>query len=503
VTLAERPSRIARNTVFNALTAGIGASAGFATSIIIARGLGPADTGVYTLIIWTAIATTTFVSNGLAFSIMKFVAQYDVRTRRETVVSVIGFGLRAQVALALAGGLALAAASGLLAGAFGIPEAQALFALTALIVVFNALGETMTAPILGLERQGLLVPIYAVHGLAMLAGAVVVMDVLDAGIKALIAVQIVVWFGSLALRLRVLSRIVEIRWSAEISAPLRRRIATYGASMTVTLTLGLIVWQRSEVFILGLFRDSSEVAYYSIAYAMSDALQAILPVALTTAIFPSISRALAGRDSEFARRAYENSLRLTTMAVLPVAVAGAVLSAPAIDVLYGNEFDDAAVPFAILLFSAGAQRVGHSSTLIVLGSDRERLIMWFTAAWAVVNIGLGLWLIPPLGVTGATAANAATQFSAVVVGHLIVRRTAGFGLPAAALLRIVAANLPVLVATALVVRVVDNDLATLGAGVAVVPLAYAFGLWITGAVGPLERQYLNERLGPLLPFSRR
>ena len=501
--VAERPRRIARNTLLSSITTAIGTGAGLLASIVIARGLGPSDMGVYTLVTWTAIAITTIVSAGVAFSAIKFIAQYNTQAGRETIIAIAGFGLRVQLALAVIGGSLLAVGSGLLAELFGVPQAQEFFALSALVVVVGALIPTIGSTMMGLERQGLIVPLVAAHGLGLLAAAFLVLNVLHAGIGALIASQIVVGLALLTVEFVVASRLVPIRIFASISSSLRRRITAYATSMTVTLTLGLVVWQRSEVFILGLFRESSEVAYYSIAFAMSEAIQGIIPIALGAALFPNISRAFADRDHQFAQRAYESALRLTTLAVVPVAIAGALLSASVIQLLYGDAFDDAAMPLAVLLFSAGAQRVTQNGALIVFGSDRERLMMWFTAAWAAFNVTLAFTLTPRFGVAGATAANAATQFGALAAFHLLVRRTTGFRLPAAGLLRILAANIPVLALVGLVVWVLDTDLSRLVAGSAVVLPAYALGLWLTGALRPLERRYLAERLHALRSVRRR
>ena len=502
VVVAERPRRIARNTLLSSITTAIGTGAGLLASIVIARGLGPSDMGVYTLVTWTAIAITTIVSAGVAFSAIKFIAQYNTQAGRETIIAIAGFGLRVQLALAVIGGSLLAVGSGLLAELFGVPQAQEFFALSALVVVVGALIPTIGSTMMGLERQGLIVPLVAAHGLGLLAAAFLVLNVLHAGIGALIASQIIVGLALLTVEFIVASRLVPIRIFASISSSLRRRITAYATSMTVTLTLGLVVWQRSEVFILGLFRESSEVAYYSIAFAMSEAIQGIIPIALGAALFPNISRAFADRDHQFAQRAYESALRLTTLAVVPVAIAGA-LQRVGIQVLYGDAFDDAAMPLAVLLFSAGAQRVTQNGALIVFGSDRERLMMWFTAAWAAFNVTLAFALTPRFGVAGATAANAATQFGALAASHLLVRRTTGFRLPAAGLLRILAANIPVLALVGLVVWVLDTDLSRLVAGIAVVLPAYALGLWLTGALRPLERRYLAERLHALRSVRRR
>lgn len=495
---SEQRARIARNTVFNVLRALVGAATGFVTSVVIARGLGPSETGVYTLVNWTAIAATTVVSGGLGFSIARFIAQHDARTERGTIVGIFGFGLRAQLLLALFGAAVVALASGLLADGFDIPGGQTLFALAALLVLFGALSQTLEAPIFGLERQTLLLPITASLGFGLLTAALVVLHVLDSGVRVLISAQVLVLFGVAILDVVLVSRIIEIRVFAGVTRRLRRRIVSYASSLTLTMTLGLVVWQRSEVFILGLFQPAQDVAFYSIAFAMSESLQNIFPLALTAALFPSITRAFAIGDRAFANRAYVSSLRLTAMAVAPVAFAGSLLSVPAIDVLYGREFHPAALPLSVLLFAAAIQRLGYCNQEILLASDHERQIVGLIAGSAAVNLGLALVLIPRWGIAGATIANTSTQLAAFVIGRVLVRRATGFGLPVRGLLRITAANGPVIAAIGLVLVLIDDDLLALTVGVLVVAPAYALGLKLTRALRPEEKRYLEERLRPLL-----
>jgi len=491
-----RVRRIGRNAGFNVVRSIIGVVVAFATGIVIARNLGPTQTGIYALAVWVAVATTIVFSDGLTHAITKYVAQYDVRTQREEIGRIVRFGIRAQLVVAVIGACALALASGLLADAFNTPDAQSLFAIAALLVVSGALIQTFSAPINALERQGLLLPLKTIWVIAHLLVTAVVLVILDAGLDALLIAQVVVWVLLAGLHFAVLSRVVSIRATTAISPSSRRRIIRTATALTVSGTLGLVVLTRSEVFMLAYFSSASDVAFYSIAYAMSDALQLVLPAALIFAVSPSISRAFADGDLQFARRAYEGQLRLTALAVTPIAVAGAVLASPVINIFYGSDFGPAAVPLAVLLFAAGAKSLNFCAIWVLVASDRERLVLWITAGGAVANLSLGLVLIPRFGVAGAAVSEALTQFLLTTASILVVWRAVGFVFPTAGFLRIFAANVPVLVAVGLVAKIVDGELMTVVVGIAAVVPAYALSLWITGALSPFEKQYLRERLAP-------
>jgi O-antigen/teichoic acid export membrane protein len=208
---------------------------------------------------------------------------------------------------------------------------------------------------------------------------------------------------------------------------------------------------------------------------------------------PTISRAFGDRDLDFARRAYQAQLRLTLLAITPVAVSGAVLSGAFIRVFYGDAFGEAALPLSVLLFSAGMRSLALPATWVLVGSDRERLVLLIYAVCAAVSLGLGFALIPSAGIEGALITETATQLVLMTASMVLVWKTVGFGIPAAGFLRIAAASIPVLLMSLLVVELVERDVMTLVLGLAAAPPAYALGLRVSSALSPFEKEFLLRR----------
>jgi O-antigen/teichoic acid export membrane protein len=494
MTTSDQFGRVGRNTGYNMLRSVVSSAVAFATGVVVARALGPADTGIYALVVWIALATTIVFAHGLALTLTKLVARQDADTGSAEIGGIVAFGIKLQVLLAALGASALALAAGVLADAFQVPGSEELFVLAALFVACQALMDLFSAPITGLERQGLLVPLKTIWVVAQLAASTFVLYVVDSGLTALVVAQVVVVGLVAALHFAVLRRVVSFRGRSAVTPAMRRRIVRSSLSLTVSSTLGLVVTTRSAVLLLGYFATSEDVAFYSIAYSMADALQLMVPTALAFAVMPAISRALGNRQLEFARRAYERQLRLTMLAITPVAVGGAVLSSSFIHVFYGSAFGKAAVALSVLLFSAGLRALALCVTWVLVGSDRERLVVVTYAVCVAVNLGLGFALIPSLGIAGALIAEAATQLALLTTSMALVWKTVGFGIPAVGFARAAAACIPVLVTSLLVVELVDGDLVTLVFAVAAAPPAYALGLRLSGALSPFEKEYLLRRV---------
>lgn len=485
--------KVGRNTAFNMLRSVVGAAVAFATGVVVARALGPADTGIFALVTWIALAATIVFAHGLGMTLNKLVAQRDAETESAEIGGIVAFGIKLQVLVAALGGVALALSAGVLANAFQTPGSRGLFALAALLAAAHALIEVFSAPINALERQGLLVPLKTIWVVALLIAATVVLYVVDGGLDALVIAQVIVGGLVAALHFAVLRRLVSFGDRSPVTAAMRRKIVLSSLPLTVSSALGLVVFTRSAVFILGYFSTSENVAFYSIAYAMADALQLMVPTALAFAMMPTISRALANRDLDFARRAWEGQLRMTMLAITPVAVGGAVLSDPFINVFYGSAFGQAALPLSVLLVSAGMRALALCATWVLVGSDREKLVVLIFAVCAAVNLGLGFALIPRHGVAGALIAEAATQLVFMTASMVLVWKSVGFGIPAAGFLRTAGASIPVLLTSTLVVELVDGDVMTLVLGIFAAPPAYALGLRVSGALSPFEKEYLLQQ----------
>lgn len=487
-----RTARVARNAGFNVLTGVVTSVALFATSVVIARTLGPADTGVYNLLTFTIVVVVTLASSGIGITATKYAGQYDSEEQREQVAAIIRFAIRAcgLTALVIAGLLALASPG--LAAAFDQSGKSFLFALAALAAVPLSLRRAVEGSLQGLQRQAVLLPLAMAQGLALLGGSAGVLAA-GGGLAALMLVQFAVGLAVLALFLLALRRAGR-GGRARLAAPLRSRMLSYAGSVTALSVLDLIVWQRSEVVLLGIFAATEEVAYYAIAFAVADAVQQAVPQAIQTALFPTQSRALETGDRTYFQAAYETSARLLTLVTVPVAVTGGILAGPLIVTLYGDAFSEAVLPLQVLLFSAGAGRVGYAFSTVLFAAERERLMLKLTLGWAVVNLALGLVLVPTLGLVGAVAANASVQVLAVVVAPLVVRRALGLRFPLGGVLRVLGAGVPLALAVGAVVLAVDSNLVALVLGGLVAMPAYAAGLALMRAVPPAEAALLRARM---------
>lgn len=490
-----RAGRVARNAGFNALTGVITSVALFATGVVVARTLGPAETGVYNLLTFTIVVLVTLASSGIGIAATKYAGQYDSEEQREQVAAIIRFGIRASAlaALVCAGVLVLAAPG--LAAAFDLPGESALFVLAALAAVPLAVRRAVEGSLQGLQRQAVLLPLALAQGLALLGASAGVLAA-GGGVAELVLVQFAVGLAVLVLFLLTLRRTGRSS-RARLDRPMRSRMLSYAGSITALSALDLIVWQRSEVVLLGIFASAEQVAYYSIAFAVAEAVQQAVPQAIHSALFPTQSRALETGDQAYFQAAYETSARILALVTVPVAVSGSILAGPLIVTFYGEAFSEAVLPLQVLLFSAGIGRVGYACGAVMYATERVRLMLTLTLALAVLNLALGLALVSNLGLVGAVVANASVQVLAIIVAPVVVRRTIGLRFPLSGVLRVLGAGMPLALAVGAVAAFVDSDLVALALGGILSLPAYAAGLALTRAIPPAEAALVRARLRSL------
>jgi O-antigen/teichoic acid export membrane protein len=178
--------------------------------------------------------------------------------------------------------------------------------------------------------------------------------------------------------------------------------------------VGLLVFSRSEIFLLQALNQPDALGLFALAFGLSQQITA--PVdAMLHALMPAV----AGILSEWPERAAQTFERSTRVSAL---LSGGVVAAVvptllfAVPLIYGGAFQPAASLFVPLALVSAFQSVNNPVLAFVNARQRGGLILKATSAALVVNVGIAVALIPPLGAWGAVVANVTAQL--VVLGWL-------------------------------------------------------------------------------------
>jgi len=279
----------------------------------------------------------------------------------------------------------------------------------------------------------------------------------------------------------------------------------------VTLGLGLINFNAvvDSIFASRLIDPTLSPTAIDKAFRLYMLPQGIFSVAITTVLFPTLSRLAARNDQVGFRSTVSLGLRQIAFLLIPAGVVSAVLAEPIIRLVYQRgAFDSVQTPVvagALAAFSAGL--FFNGAMLLLNRSFFSLQENWIPTAVALGNLGFnaaldaafyrfGTWGIP-LATSVANVAGSAVLF-------LLMRRRLGridFGEIASSVLRIVAASTLVAAAAYFTWAGVDDALGSSFVGQLV---SVVTALVTSTAVYLLACRALKVReLGALLALLRR
>ncbi len=398
--------KVGQNTIETLLFRGVSTPVAFALVVIQSRFLDPAGRGRFVLVILTVtILARLFGQLGVAVTSL---------SREDELRPLVRRGLGWTVLLGL-GGVGLILVAGAVIDSFGLRLA----AIAAPALVPNIVNACLSGVLLGTARIRLWNYIQVLPPLLTLAGMLVVVVGLGGGVDAAVGVWTAAYFATAGFAL-VAAR--------DVWLPLRKVTLVDRASRAIVrlgLGIGLVqivnlIGYRVELFVLDRFKGLSAVGIYSIGMQAAEAIW-LIPAAIASAITAPVVHDTAAGAARLTRNACVKSLLYTS--VVAAALGGA---APfVIPPLFGDEFDGAARPLALLL--PGVVVYAPVTVLVVYISircARPRLSLLVSVVGLVVTAAMSFVLIPPYGASGAAVASAIGYAAGGVAAWIIFVRLA-------------------------------------------------------------------------------
>lgn len=401
---------IVKNTGWYGLETALSAFLGLFTSIAIARTLGPAKMGYIIYVFWIATVVSGLGGVGISATARKYMAEFIGQGDRGTARHIYIYTLLLQT------GLATVATGGFLV--WVLKDASADYRLAAVLVVLSI----WPAMVNFISAQA---NVAAEELSRNFPASFASMFIYFASIAATVVFRWgVVGVGASFLAMRTVDFLVRLfptmryvlSWEKAHAQPqgLRRRMVQYVWQSVVTMLLSLIVWDRSEFFLLKyLCADIREVAFYSVAFGVANNLL------LSSVIFGSGAGATIfaqyGRDKSKLPALAATSFRYLALTSIPIHFIASALAVPALLLLYGNQYVGAAsvVTIAPLLCLPKAFVAPIQSLLQSI--ERQSQVIVATVLAGIIDWGVAWALIPSHGAVGACIGCGVAQLAAVVI----------------------------------------------------------------------------------------
>jgi O-antigen/teichoic acid export membrane protein len=399
---------IARNTGWYGLESIISSVVGMATSIAIARTLGPSKMGYIIYVSWIASVVSSLGGMGVPATTQKYMAEFLGMGDRGTARYIYLRTLALQIAMATV------ATGGILF--WVLRDANADYKLASALIalsIWPSLVNSISAQAnvateeLSTNLPASIISIF-VFFIAIISTVVFKWGVIGVGASMFLmrAVDFLVRLFPTMKRI--------LTWETAHVQPegLGMRMIAFSWQSVVSMVVALIVWDRSEFFLLkNLCSDIRQVAFYSVAFSMAERLligAGIFGGATSATIF-----AQYGRDKSRLSAITASTFRYLALTTIPVHFISTALAFPALVLLYGNQYKGAAmvVTLAPLLCMPKAF-IGPVQSLLQ-SVERQSYVIMATILAGIVDIGVAWYLIPAHGAVGACIGSGAAQFIAV------------------------------------------------------------------------------------------
>ncbi|HUI78270.1 MAG TPA: oligosaccharide flippase family protein [Bryobacteraceae bacterium] len=395
------PKKIAGNTFWYALDASATTIVMLIASVPVARVMGPNVLGHYIYLLFLTGTAQRLANFGIPATCRKYMAEFLGRQDYGVAHEVFRVTLRYQATIS-----GIITALGLCLASFSEPAYRLITVLIVLSmwpamisyipgeanVAAEDLRSNLPASIAYmLTYTGLVVLSLFLHwGLAGLATATLASRTVEAVLR---------YFG--------VRRWLRSYPTVALPPQLRNRMVTFSRHNLILLALGLIVWDRSEVLFLKQFADVKQVAFYSLAFSITNQLL-MAPRALSNAIGITIL-AQYGRDPLRLGDLLRNATRYVSVLAIPLFLGTAAVAGPLIRSTYGVRYLSVVSVLCILCVSSIPRAFQTHMENLLQATEKQGFMVKWLAATAVVNLSLDVLLIPGHGALGAAAANGFAQ----------------------------------------------------------------------------------------------
>lgn len=378
---------------------------GFATSIILARVLGPADRGIYALImlilsILELIGTLGMEIGNVYFSANRRYELSDVISN--SLVSSIVLGL---IVILLYWGVSTTNTyQDFLTAKNILPLYLWVAVFTMPIILLLSFFKNI---LLGREEFLKVNVVNILQSILRLGLIVVLLMILAQGIfGAVLAYLITMICVALFVALFV-TKVCKINFS--INFKLLKESYFYGARGYIGNVAQFLNY-RLDMFFVAHLLDVTAVGHYTIAVGMAERLW-MIPNSIGTVLFPRVS---AIQDVQ-ANQLTPKISRHTLFIVLILSIVSLVLARPLIQLLFGATFLPSAKPLMILLPGIVVLSFAKVLTSDLAGRGRPEFGTLAAFVSLAVNIPMNLLLIPRWGISGAAFASSTAYCLATIV----------------------------------------------------------------------------------------
>lgn len=162
-----------------------------------------------------------------------------------------------------------------------------------------------------------------------------------------------------------------------------------------------MIFLKMDTVLLGILKDDTSVGIYNAAYNPLLSLSTIIATVISLTIYPIMSRYFI-KNENLLKKITMKSVGYVSIISFPITVGCFVLAEEFIELLYGNGYKSAILPFQLLALFMPIRLISTVTGTLLSSIDKQRYRMISVCLGSLFNITLNLLLIPKFSYLGAS-----------------------------------------------------------------------------------------------------
>jgi len=398
---------IAKNTIFNLISAATDFVVNFVVGIVLARGLGTEQYGIYALLMWFLSLAALVVNLGAGEMSKRFIAEALGAGHTQEPQGLVRLTLMLRGGAGLAGSLVILALSRFWAELFGNAGNHVYFAFIAFTLLPQGLNYALITIFTGFQKYEYAAYVTLGTGPLRLA-LIIIFMVVGFGIQQVLIVHIATLTLGILIGLILLRRLMPLNGlflSSLLDRATKKRALKYALIMAGYLGLDYLAFREAAVFFIGLYCPAETVGFYTLAVRLGSMSVTLLPATFSFVLLPAFAEQFGKGDMGKIKTIYLTSARYLMVLSLPLAAAMIALASPIVTLLYGTDYAPTVTLMRIIIIPLAIGAIGQAAEAMIFGINRPGFVLKMTVVLALLNVGLNLWLVPRYGVLGAAIAS--------------------------------------------------------------------------------------------------
>jgi len=193
--------------------------------------------------------------------------------------------------------------------------------------------------------------------------------------------------------------------------------------MLLTSSMALVMgW--TDIIMLGIFRDESEVGVYSVIIKLAS-LTSITLMAINAISAPKFSELYSKNDMKGLKKVTQSSTKMIFYSSLPIIFILTIFPEFILG-LFGQEFIIGTTALLILIFGQFINAISGSVGYLLIMTGKEKLFQNIIIFTSIINIILNYILVQSYGINGVAIATTISLFLLNIIPFLFVRYYYGF-----------------------------------------------------------------------------